>query len=53
MYFLDKASISKPFHALGLKTAAFQVFDVDSGELEYSDKNRQVVKIFSTVDYWA
>ena len=49
--FLDKASISKPFHALGLKTTAFQVFDAHLAGLEYSDKNRQVVNIFSTVDH--
>ena len=46
MYFLDKASISKPFHALGLKTTAFQVFDAHLAELEYSDKNRQVLEHF-------
>ena len=46
MYFLDKASISKPFHALGLKTAAFQVFDAYLAGLEYSDKNRQAVEHF-------
>ena len=46
MYFLDKASISKPFHALGPKTTAFQVFDAHLAELEYSDKNRQVVEHF-------
>ena len=46
MYFLDKASISKPFHALGLKTATFQVFDAHLAELEYSDKNRQAVEHF-------
>lgn len=51
MYFLDKASISKPLRTLGFTTATFQVFDVDSGELEYLDKNLQVVNIFSTVDY--
>ena len=37
--FLDKASISKPLRALGLKTATFQVFDIHLDELEYSDKN--------------
>ena len=46
MYFLDKASISKPFHALGLKTTAFQVFDVHLARLEYSDKNVQAVEHF-------
>ena len=46
MYFLDKASISKPFHALGLKTTAFQVFDVHLAGLEYLDKSRQVVEHF-------
>ena len=51
MYFLDKASISKPFRASCFKTAAFQVFDAHLAGLEYSDKNRQVVNIFSTVDH--
>ncbi len=46
MYFSDKASISKPFHALGLKTTAFQVFDVHLAGLEYSDKNVQAVEHF-------
>ncbi len=44
--FLDKASISKPFHALGLKTAAFQVFDAHLAALEYLDKNRLEVEQF-------
>ena len=44
--FLDKASISKPFHALGLKTTAFQVSDVHLAGLEYSDKNVQAVEHF-------
>ena len=46
MYFLDKASISKPFRTLDFTTAAFQVFDAHLAELEYSDKNRQVVEHF-------
>ena len=46
MYFLDKASISKPFSTLGFTTATFQVFDAHLAELEYSDKNRQVVEHF-------
>lgn len=46
MYFLDKASISKPFHALGPKTTAFQVFNAHLAGLEYSGKNRQVVEHF-------
>lgn len=44
--FLDKASISKPFRTLGSTTATFQVFDAHLAELEYSDKNRQVVEHF-------
>lgn len=51
MYFLDKISIPKPFHALGLKTATFQVFDIHLTRLEYLDKNLQVVNIFSAVDH--
>lgn len=46
MYFLDKTSIPKPFRVLGFKTTAFQVFDVDSSELEYLDKNRLAVEHF-------
>ncbi len=44
--FLDKTSISKPFRTLGFTTTAFQVFDAHLAELEYSDKNRQVVEHF-------
>ena len=51
MYFLDKASISKPFRTLGFTTATFQVFDAHLAGLEYLDKNLQVVNIFSTVDH--
>ena len=46
MYFLDKASISKPFRTLGFTTATFQVFDADLAGLEYSDKNVQAVEHF-------
>ena len=44
--FLDKASISKPFHALGLKTTAFQVSDAHLAGLEYLDKSRLAVDHF-------
>ena len=44
--FLDKTSISKPFRTLGFTTTAFQVFDAHLAELEYSDKNHQVVEHF-------
>ncbi|SJX22339.1 hypothetical protein ACNJC6_01981 [Acinetobacter johnsonii] len=40
MYFLDKASISKPFRTSCFKTAAFQVFDAHLAGLEYLDKSR-------------
>lgn len=46
MYFLDKASISKPLRTLGFTTATFQVFDAHLAELEYSDKNRLAVEHF-------
>ena len=46
MYFLDKASISKPFRTLGFTTATFQVFDAYLAGLEYSDKNVQAVEHF-------
>ena len=51
MYFLDKASISKPFRTLGFTTATFQVFDAHLVSLEYSDKNLQIVNIFRTIDH--
>ena len=46
MYFLDKASISKPFRTLGFTTTAFQVFDAHLAALEYLDKNRLEVEQF-------
>ena len=46
MYFLDKASISKPFRTLGFTTATFQVFDVHLAGLEYLDKSRLAVEQF-------
>ena len=46
MYFLDKASISKPFHALGPKTTAFQVINAHLAGLEYLDKSRLAVEQF-------
>ena len=51
MYFLDKASISKPFLTLGLKTTAFQVFDAQLAGLDYWDQNLQIVNIFRTIDH--
>ena len=46
MYFLDKASISKPFRTLGFTTATFQVFDAHLAGLEYFDKSRLAVEQF-------
>lgn len=46
MYFLDKASISKPFRTLGFTTATFQVFDAHLARLEYLDKSRLAVEQF-------
>lgn len=51
MYFLDKASISKPFRTSCFKTAAFQVFDAHLVGLDYWDQNLQIVNIFRTIDH--
>ena len=50
MYFLDKASISKPFHALGPKTTAFQVFNAQKLDFNLLLKDKISIRAIQIVD---